>query len=232
MLYGASGAGDRAFSEARLFHSRNNFLVPTNEIHMAQDDAKVAKGVHYIPTVNNSVILQSAVTDALAYSGGGFDCMFWLKVNSYGEALTQILIPRLRFYDSEDSQISSFTFSGFNESIADILSSINGDDLVLISPLIPPPGEWHCFRVFYDPADDKVGIQVDNGDVVKSDDGFASPMPNAAKGQCGIWHLSVFNGSAHDFLADELVVKVGGLFTEAQVAAYWNSGVGITYPFP
>ena len=203
-------------------------MVPDNEIHMTRDDAFVSKGVHFVSTINSNVILQTAITTALAYAGGGFDAMFWLKINSYG-ASSQVLAPRFRFYDAGDNQLSSFTLDAFSAGVCNIICQNNGETLTLNSPTIPQAGEWHMFRVFYDASDKTVGIQVDNGPVTKST-AFTTAMPAAAKGQCGIWHLGSGGGSLDDFLADELAVRIGGLFTAAEVESYYNSGVGRTYP--
>jgi hypothetical protein len=205
-------------------------LVPTNEIHMVQADAKVAKGLSFVPNINATVIIQSAHTEALAYAGGGFDCMFWLKINAYG-ASSQVLAPNLRFYDAGDVLLSSFFFDAFNASIAKVSINSGGDSDELPSPLIPAAGDWHCFRVFYDGSDNQIGIQVDNGAVVKSGYSLTTPMPAAAKGQCGVWHLGSGGGGSQDnFLVDEFVLRINGLFTVDEVTSYFASGAGRTYP--
>ncbi len=206
-------------------------LVPEYEGEglVTQDDAKVAKGLHFVANVNQHVILQSVRTAGLAYAGGGIDAMFWLKVNSYG-ASSQILIPRLRFYDIDETFLSAFTFNAFSASIAKLICSNILDANELNSPLIPPLGEWHFYRVFFDESDGKIGIQVDNGSVVKSTYAFVDPMPNAALAEAGIWHSGSGGGSLDDFLVDELVIRLGGLFSAAAVEAYYNSGAGRTFP--
>lgn len=204
-------------------------LVPNNEIHMSQDDAKVAKGLHFVSNINSNVIVQAAITTALAYPGGGFDSMFWLKVNSYG-ASTQILVPRFRFYDAAENQISGFYFDAFSAASAFINCQNNGETLILNSPTIPAAGTWYCIRAFYDESDKKVGIQINDGTVVKSSSAFSVDMPSAPKGQCGVWHLGSGGGSLDDFHADELVCRIGSLFTAAEVTDYYAAGVGRTFP--
>lgn len=204
-------------------------LVPTNQIHMVQAAAKVGNGLSFVSTVNASVILQAAITTALAYTGGGFDSMFWLKVTTYG-ASSQILVPRFRFYDVDENQIADFTFNAFNASIAKITCHNDGETLEVNSPIVPATGTWYCIRAFYDESDKKVGIQVNNGAVAKSSSAFSIAMPDAAKGQCGVWHLGSGGGSLDDFLVDELVCRIGSLFTAAEVEDFYNAGAGRTYP--
>lgn len=204
-------------------------LVPANQTHMVQGDAKVGKGLSFVSTVNATVILQSAITTALAYAGGGFDSMFWLKVTTYG-ASTQILVPRFRFYDINDVEISGFTFNAFNASIAQVDCNNNGESVNLNSPIVPATGTWYCIRAFYDASDKKVGIQINNGTAVKSSTAFSTAMPVATKGQCGVWHLGSGGGSLDVFLVDELVVRIGSLFTAAEVTDFYAAGAGRTYP--
>ncbi len=194
-----------------------------------QAAAKVGNGVSFTPNPNQYIIMQSAITEALAYAGGGFDAMFWLKINTYG-ASSQVLVPRFRFYDADENQLSGFTFDAFNAGVASIFSSNNGESVGLASPTVPEIGVWYCFRVFYDDSDKKVGIQVNNGSVTKSDDAYVAAMPVAAKGQCGVWHLGSGGGSLDDFIVDELVCRIGSLFTPAEIISYFNSGSGRTYP--
>jgi hypothetical protein len=56
-------------------------------------------------------------------------------------------------------------------------------------------------------------------------------MPAAAKGQGGVWHLGSGGGGSQDnFLVDELVLRINGLFTVDEVTSYFASGAGRTYP--
>lgn len=192
--------------------------------------AKVSNGLGFVPTINAHVILQSVIgTIDLPYAGGGLDAMFWLNVATFGTS-SQVWFPRMRFFDIDDNQLSSFNFSAFADGSGIVFCSNDGESITFESGVTLAAGTWYCIRVFYDDSDRKVGIQINNGAIEKSPDSFTIPMPNAAKGNLGIWHMGSGGGSLDEFVADELVARIGGLFTEAEVAAYYNAGAGRTYP--
>jgi len=204
-----------------------------------QSSAKVGNGVRFVPSVNANIGLVTAldaVTAAtggglfteLAYSGGGMDFMFWMKIDV--EVVNMQPIPvDYRVFDIGENLLGRLSLDFLWGLAIRAFCSNNGDSVSLDFPVIPPIGAWHAWRVFYDPSDSKIGIQLDGGMISRSASTIS--FPQSVSGKLTTWELGTGGGGTQtDFKVDELTARIGSLFTAAEVASYYNSGAGRTFP--
>jgi len=109
----------------------------------------------------------------------------------------------------------------------DMLLDADGDGVEFEEIVYPYPqdGGWHFYRAWYDPADQKARLQIDNGLII---DTVALPMAGGSGNQI------TFAGNATFFGSTERSLDESGLWirvlSNTEAAALWNGGAGVTYP--
>ena len=109
----------------------------------------------------------------------------------------------------------------------DMILNADGDafEFEQITYPYPQDGGWHFYRVWYDPADQKARLQIDNGLII---DTVALTMAGGTGNQITFAGNAIFSGSTERSLDESgLWIRV---LSDAEAASLWNGGLGTTFP--
>jgi hypothetical protein len=89
----------------------------------------------------------------------------------------------------------------------------------------PQDGDWHFYRAWYDPADQKARLQIDNGLII---DTVALTMAGGNGNQITFAGNAIFTGLTERSLDESgLWIRV---LSDSEASQLWNGGVGTTFP--
>ena len=149
----------------------------------------------------------------------GFTMCGWVKLNP-ADSFANGSIRSVRW-----SAPTSFMELAFLNG--DMILDADGDGVEFEEIVYPYPqdGGWHFYRAWYDPADQKARLQIDNGLII---DTVALPMAGGNGNQISFAGNAIFSGSTERSLDESgLWIRV---LSDTEAAALWNGGVGTTYP--
>jgi len=151
----------------------------------------------------------------------GFTMCGWVKLNPADNAANGS-IRSVRW-----SGPTSFMELAFLNG--DMLLDADGDGFEFEEIVYPYPqdGDWHFYRAWYDPADQKARLQIDNGLII---DTVALPMAGGSGNQITFAGNAVFSGVTERSLDESgLWIRV---LSDTEASNLWNSGNGITFGNP
>lgn len=156
----------------------------------------------------------------IPYAGNGFSSWCWVKIVSsgtnYGGA------PQFSIAETVFFQVAvQIGFSNGPGGKNVTLNCRNPSDTV---DLFITEGAWHFVHMFYDHAQQKFGIQFDNG--LKT---MLSAVSDAGVSALGAAFYTSYSDPA-TVIYDEAGIVTSGMLTNAQLAYLYNGGYGRTWP--
>lgn len=176
----------------------------------------------------------------LAYGGGSFEFLFWFKFNSQGSGPPNFCIATpVKYsgqnvanpdYESDDDKFSFLVTHSTGFGIKATITNHDDDSSAETATAEIIDTDWHMVRAFYDSSTNKVGLQIDQGEVLLSDSAV-TPVDATAYGVLQIMQqVTIAAEASNDFQVDEYGLYPARL-TDTQVALLYNSGSARTYPF-
>ena len=155
-------------------------------------------------------------------AGKGFSFAGWFFV--FGDAnQAQGNSWDLNFIDSLFNQLGDIQISlSANQVQLRITDSLGNTDSIFTAL---PLNAWMFFHMWFDPADSKVHLSLNNAASLNGT--VALTFTPVGAGDTG----QIFNfNSQYHCIQDEWAIKVSGIFTPAQQAYLYNGGLGRTWP--
>lgn len=106
------------------------------------------------------------------------------------------------------------------------------DSISVAVPFAPTPGTYYFFHAFWDAADSKIGLQINNAAADKSVLGLPitiAPYPTSAGVTMDLYEIDTGLPGPANILIDEYAVY-GTLLDSAGLATIYNSSSGQTWP--
>lgn len=193
--------------------------------------------------VNNGVLLNSvngatdfsyfdtAVSASLLYDGNGVTAYGWIYWNS-GSPAIQTFNKQYDFYDGSATRVGliGVEFNGFVNQITIYVQSFPGAYSERIIAHVPVSGTWLFYRLFYDPIPKQVGIQLNNGVVLRSTAGVVT-LPVSVTGRVAVMNYRVTGTLGVNTIIFDEVGMFPLFHSDAQASFVYNSGNGRTWPF-
>jgi len=209
---------DYVINSLILDSSSNHFDITYSNADGVIEPGKV--GNCFRP-INLTVLDVNTGNFALLNNAGatGFTMCGWVKLN-----------PADNFGNGNIRAVRWSTPTSFMELAflnGDMILNADGDGVQFETIVYPYPqdGDWHFYRAWYDPADQKARLQIDNGLII---DTVALPMAGGNGNQISFAGNAVFSGSTERSLDESgLWIRV---LSDVEAAALWNGGAGTTYP--
>lgn len=209
-----------------------NLLVPHGTV-MQTVPGKVSNGA-LLNSVNGATdfsYFDTALSASLLYDGNGVTAYGWIYWNS-GSPAIQTFNKQYDFYNGAAVRVGliGMDFNGFVNQLTIYVQSFPGAYSERIIAHVPVSGTWLFYRLFYDPGPKQVGIQLNNGAVLRSTAGVVT-LPVSVTG-----HVAVMNFRATGiFGVNTIIFDEVGMFplfhSDAQASFVYNSGNGRTWPF-
>jgi len=185
---------------------------------------KISNGVRW--AVFDTGTLESQATEPeLLYNGSGMAFFGWIRIPVAG-ATEQAPLFNYKFIDSVGGVVGELDCVYDNDTtmINCVLSGFGAPISIALVQNIADSA-FHFFVVWYDIADRKIHISIDNGVVTDSATALASILLGFPNGRLTFEKLS----NLTDVIIDEFGIFVG-VPTAACRTALYNGGAGITWP--
>lgn len=166
-----------------------------------------------------------------SYAGEGFTACGWFLLPTYAGFPAIADIFEINFEDGGGAPLGLYQFFAPEDSapgpIGDVPFKIgwyhnSGADIISTTETFAF-NQWHFFRVWYDPADQKLHLQINNGTKLSSATSFAQAA--AARADINL------RNSGNTVRIDE-VGYWKQILTDAAGSALYNSGSGLRPPLP
>ncbi len=186
-------------------------------------DAKFDHAV-WFPTFDLGTLESQPTEPLLLYNGNGMAFFGWIHI-VLALAGTQAPLFNYKFLDGGGAVVGELdcAFDTDTTTINCVLTGFGAPiSIALVQNII---GAYHFFMVWYDPADKKLHISIDNGVVTNSPTALASILLGFPNGRLGFIKLS----SQIDVRIDEFGI-FSGVPTAACRTAIYNGNTGVTWP--
>ncbi len=188
---------------------------------------KIAQAFSFDAINNQSVAYQTADIPALAYTGAGVECLFWLRfdaVASPGAGICQFTCGPGFFNGADFYSLILLYDDDTNPNVLTLKLNFNNVQTAIVATAhVPVIGAWRFIRMRFDAATGKIGLAIDNSALNES-------APSAiAPGNTGHIFVGSFAqaGSSMAVSLDEFGLFLTNL-TTAEATSIYNGGLGET----
>lgn len=238
-----SGGGGGGFAVSGEYWAyENNLIGSVNGIVMSTGGATFAAGkiglsarlagnsppdtIHEVETVDEPLITN--IGTGVTYAG-------WVKIfDAFGDGILVMRLCQWTWRPNDFSTLGGYIQVDYNR-ITNTFEASCFDDVASSTITVdvphpgPNPGDWTLVIAWWDPADMRLRVQVNNGPVFTSA-GTLVLLPYIAGAGRVFQYVQAIGSTFFDWFFDETLIHQNVL-NSTQRDFLWNGGVGRTYPY-